>query len=60
MAVFSLSKYIADAPKRDAEYYARQEALRRSQIWMNLDFLDQVWKLRQSTLGWCNALALDI
>ncbi len=54
-----LADYIADSSKRDAEY-TRQESLRKNQEWMNLDFLDQVWKLRQSTLGWCNALKLDI
>ena len=54
----SLEQYLAEAWIRDQEY-ARKEDLNNN-WWMNLDFLDQVWKLRQCSLSWCSAIDLDI
>lgn len=58
MVSISLEQYLAEAQERD-EQDAKQEELNKRLWrweWMDLDFLDQVWRIRPTVKGWCDAI----
>lgn len=54
-----LADYIADSSKRDSEH-AKSESFKINQEWVNLDFLDSVWRITPTVKGWCDTILYDL